>query len=263
MPIPEHCRHPNPPSESLLEATNTFTAMTSFVPLPAPLQRNPNTGEIFLRLRKHPNIILTPPRTSDAEKITEHLQDIKIISWLVSPPHPYKLEHAHQWLSTLVPERYAAVKELEDACAEAEKTGSAPKYLRSCPFNFLRILNEEDWTDELIGSFDVTLHGSATPEEDIWMIGDWLASKYHGQGIMSDTVGTVLQDWIIPRMNAQKVLGEAFTDNFGSIRVFEKNGFKTISIKENVTNVRGVMKGKHSLLWTPSGDDSKPEQSRH
>ncbi|KAH6916637.1 GNAT domain-containing protein [Coprinopsis sp. MPI-PUGE-AT-0042] len=226
--------------------------MSELVPLPAPLQRNPKSGEIFLRLRKHSNIILTPPRASDAEKITEHLQDPKINSWLVSPPVPYKLEHAHQWLSFLVPQRHEAVKELEDACAEAQSNGGTPKYVRSCPFNFLRVLNEEDWTDELIGSFDVTLHHSATPEEDIWTIGDWLASSYHGQGIMSDTVQTVLQDWIIPRMNAQKVLGEAFTDNVGSIRVFEKNGFKTTTIKENAQNVRGVMKGLHTLTWTPS-----------
>lgn len=65
--------------------------MSAFIPLPAPLERNPKTGEILLRLRKHASIILTPPRLSDAEKMTEYLQDPRIHSWLCGPPVPYKL----------------------------------------------------------------------------------------------------------------------------------------------------------------------------
>lgn len=71
---------------------------------------------------------------------------------------------------------------------------------------------------------------------------------------MSDAVYTMLHDWIIPRMNAQKVLAEAFIGNVGSIRVFEKNGFKTTMIEENARNVRGCMKGLHTLTWTPASE---------
>lgn len=54
-----------------------------------PLQLNPHTGEPFLRLKSHPNIILTPPRLSDVAYSLEYLNDARVHEWLQGPPFPY------------------------------------------------------------------------------------------------------------------------------------------------------------------------------
>lgn len=54
-----------------------------------PLEVNPKTGEPFLRLREHKNIILTPPRWNDANEIPLHMNDARIYDWLEAPPNPY------------------------------------------------------------------------------------------------------------------------------------------------------------------------------
>jgi RimJ/RimL family protein N-acetyltransferase len=66
---------------------------------------------------------------------------------------------------------------------------------------------------------------------------------------MTDAVHTLIHDWAIPRMNARRFICGAFTGNQASVRVFEKNGFKTRSIKENALEVRGEMRGIHILEW--------------
>ena len=56
-----------------------------------PLEVNLKTGEPFLRLRNHKNIILTPPREEDAESFIPLLNDPRICDWLAGPPYPYTL----------------------------------------------------------------------------------------------------------------------------------------------------------------------------
>ena len=43
---------------------------------------------------------------------------------------------------------------------------------------------------------------------------------------------TVLHGWMIPRMGAKTIRGEAYIDNWGSRKVFEKNGFKLVKTVE-------------------------------
>lgn len=55
-----------------------------------PLQLNPQTGEPFLRLRKHENVILTPKRReADKAAIIRNMNDWAIAQWLSGPPWPY------------------------------------------------------------------------------------------------------------------------------------------------------------------------------
>lgn len=72
---------------------------------------------------------------------------------------------------------------------------------------------------------------------------------------MTDAVETMIHDWAIPRMKAQKIVCGAFTGNPASVRVFEKNGFKTKSIIEDAVEVRGRKRGIHIMEWllTPPG----------
>jgi RimJ/RimL family protein N-acetyltransferase len=68
---------------------------------------------------------------------------------------------------------------------------------------------------------------------------------------MSAVVGAVINQWMVPHLNAHKIRTEAIQGNIGSVRVFEKNGFKII---ETVRVDRdgpgcGRIKGVHVLEW--------------
>jgi hypothetical protein len=54
------------------------------------LEVNLKTGEPFLRLRNHKNIILTPPREEDAESFIPFMNDPRVCNWLAGPPYTAK-----------------------------------------------------------------------------------------------------------------------------------------------------------------------------
>jgi RimJ/RimL family protein N-acetyltransferase len=56
-------------------------------------------------------------------------------------------------------------------------------------------------------------------------LADYLAPSHHGQGIMTLAIGTLIEQWIKPRMGAKKICANVWKGNHGSVRVFEKNGF--------------------------------------
>jgi len=66
---------------------------------------------------------------------------------------------------------------------------------------------------------------------------------------MTDAVGTVLHEWGIPRMAIRRMWVSAFTTNEGSVKVFQKNGFKLIATHENHYEVKGKIRGLHLLEW--------------
>ena len=66
---------------------------------------------------------------------------------------------------------------------------------------------------------------------------------------MTDAVETLLHGWAIPRMNVRTVLTAAFVGNEGSLRVFQKNGFKMVRKIEEYQVVRGKMRGLYVIEW--------------
>lgn len=80
---------------------------------------------------------------------------------------------------------------------------------------------------------------------------DYLAPSHHGRGIMSAALGTIIREWMVPRMAARKIRVEAFVGNVGSVRVFEKNGFVQEQTLEfvRVTNFGSTQRGMHILWW--------------
>ncbi|KAJ7194738.1 acyl-CoA N-acyltransferase [Mycena pura] len=226
-----------------------------------PLEINPATGEPFLRLLGHENIIVTPPRLSDAQFIVPILDDARVYPWLNGPPHPYLLEHAEEWLSRVIPLSDKLLAELE-----AARDDPVPKIVDGCP---VRIIREvvDDSTDIFLGDIGIDLAeqpwelegtgrtGQGTPrrdleDPDIWTFGDYLAPSHHGQGIMSDALQTLLKQWGIPRMGVRRMVVTTLKGNKASVGVFEKNGFKFRKTLENVLDVRGTMHGVHVLEWT-------------
>jgi RimJ/RimL family protein N-acetyltransferase len=67
---------------------------------------------------------------------------------------------------------------------------------------------------------------------------------------MTDAVLTVLHEWGIPRMGVRRMCATTLEGNQGSVRVFEKCGFKFRETLANRLNVKGEMKGVHVLDWS-------------
>ena len=68
---------------------------------------------------------------------------------------------------------------------------------------------------------------------------DYLAPSHHGQGIMSSAVGTLLHEWAIPRMLVSNMRVSVLEGNQGSVRVFEKNGFRVTETLRDCIEFRG------------------------
>ncbi|KAJ7492083.1 hypothetical protein FB451DRAFT_1216925 [Mycena latifolia] len=226
-----------------------------------PLEVNPTTGEPFLRLASHKNIILTPTRLSDGPAIIPLLNDERVYYWLSSPPFPYLPEHAVWWLNQ-------AKEKSDKLLAELEAARGDPtlKIVDGCPVSTIREV-KDDGTDVFLGSIVLDLAGQPwelegsgrlsqeTPrrdpsDPDIWTLGDYLAPSHHRQGIMSDGFKTLLREWGIPRMGVRRMVVTALAGNKGSVGVFEKNGFKLRKTIDDAIDVRGTMRGVHVLEWT-------------
>ncbi|KAF8641199.1 hypothetical protein AX17_000834 [Amanita inopinata Kibby_2008] len=233
-----------------------------------PLQVNPETGEPFLRLRRHQNIIITPPRASDAPFLVAPLNDEKVHIWLGLPPFPYLIEHAETWLTQIKAKADAILNELDAARDD--------KHLRvvdGCPVRYLREIRE-DGTELLLGDIGIfkcnqgeimgpngldwdskskyeeeNNRRPAGDPETVWSIGYFLISSHHGLGIMTDAVDTVLHEWAIPRMNTCKSVSTVYSGNEGSLRVLMKNGFKRIGTVDDYSTVKGVRRGLWVVEW--------------
>jgi len=109
------------------------------------LQVNPTTGEVFLRLSApHENIIITPPRDSDAADITLILNDPRVYKNLLGPPFPYLPQHAEEWLRT--------TKDKSDKILEDLREGRT--VVDGCPVQHIREVRS-DGTDLFLGDLSV------------------------------------------------------------------------------------------------------------
>ncbi|KAG6873828.1 hypothetical protein C0995_010440 [Termitomyces sp. Mi166 len=238
-----------------------------------PLEVNSLTGEPFLRLRNHKQIIITPPRPEDVVLYPAIMNDPRIYQWLGSPPFPYTSDHAEEW--------YQKTKTLSNGALEkldAARDAPDPILLNDCPIRNIREL-KEDGSDVLLGDIGIfrvadgkflVPHGEDINEEtkarykaandtlplgdpDIaWTVGYYIIPDYHGQGIMTDALQTLLWDWAVPRMGVRYITGTAFEGNLGSLRVFQKNGFVPSGFFENHIQTRGQWRNLHVVEWKRS-----------
>ena len=68
---------------------------------------------------------------------------------------------------------------------------------------------------------------------------------------MTAAIGTIIKDWMIPRMGVRHIIVDPYVGNQGSVRVFEKNGFvlERETKKEIVTLGGDVHEGQSILVW--------------
>jgi len=230
------------------------------------LQVNPTTGEVFLRLpTPHENVIITPPRDSDAADLVLILNDPGVYKTLMGLPFPYNSSHAEEWLGKMKNGSDKVLKDLREGETVVD----------GCPVQYIREV-QPDGTDLFLGDVFARRHGWIEVEDEelrakmakenlekpigdagiVWTIGDFLRPSHHGRGIMSAAVETVINQWMIPHLNAHKIRVEAFEGNIGSVRVFEKNGFKLLEMVkvDRLGQGHGRIEGMvHVLEWVRPG----------
>ncbi|KAG6831556.1 hypothetical protein H0H92_009475 [Tricholoma furcatifolium] len=241
-----------------------------------PLEINSKTGEPFLRLRKHKDIIITPPRPEDVAHYELCLNDPLIYKWLANPPFPFLAEHAESMY-----QKFKVVSERANETLEVAVRGCDSRtrvLFEDCPVRTIRQVND-DGTDIFLGDigFSRAKDGKmlapldeVNDEEKVaqyrtrnvslslgdpniaWSIGCFLASSHHGRGIMTDAVQTLIWDWAVPRMDARLIVIGAFEGNQGSVRTFEKSGFVHKGFIENYVQARGQWRNLHLLEWNIS-----------
>ncbi|KAH7102119.1 acyl-CoA N-acyltransferase, partial [Auriculariales sp. MPI-PUGE-AT-0066] len=230
-----------------------------------PLCIDADTGEPYLRLNApYQHIVITPYRRNDAQAMIENLNDPKVTMTLESPPYPYLLEHAEWWLGQVMPEYDRIVQNVRD--------GRPPDGL---PIRVIRDISHCSIAEALmIGDCCIERHKYVNTEPAgarrtelmeenaarepgdpliVYTVADWLASAYHGRGIMPAVLGALMQSWAIPRLSMGKMLACVFVGNRASIRVFEKNGFKHIGDVPDLISMPeskgGGMRSVHVVEW--------------
>jgi L-amino acid N-acyltransferase YncA len=85
---------------------------------------------------------------------------------------------------------------------------------------------------------------------------DFLSPEEHGRGIMPVALRLLMEKYLIPSLNAHRVIGVFFDYNTASKRVFEKNGFEfmgvtpnAIELSEAKTGVKGKKVGLGTMIW--------------
>ena len=246
-----------------------------------PMLINPATHEPYMRL-PHPlsNFIVTPPRDSDAEAFTLHMNDPAVVIWLNTRPSPYLLEHARERLDGFT-KKYTA-QHLAELEAAADDESGPSGVVGGLVTNTVREVLE-DGSEVMAGTMWFRRSGEmrhcvkgvitaeeadrlskenlARPNGDpeiVWMYGNYLATSHHGRGITTILLRTLLHEWAVPRMGVRKMSAGAIQGNEASVRVMQKNGFKYRELleKERGLVVNGVAKNLHMLEW--EFDESSP-----
>ncbi|KAK7690816.1 hypothetical protein QCA50_005916 [Cerrena zonata] len=223
------------------------------------------TGEPYLRLPNPlENYIITPTRIDDAPAIVNILNGPGVAKWLAAIPKPYTLSDGEWWVGFT---REAEEKWLTQM---RESGPSSKSPFGGCPLKCIRHV-KEDGTQVLVGNVGVGRCSFSYLEDDqkakqlaaenerrsigdpeiVWALGDYLSVSYHGQGIMTAAIRTIINDWMIPRMGVRCIIVDPYLGNRGSVRVFEKNGFvlESVTSKKIVTLGGDIHEGQNVLIW--------------
>jgi len=135
---------------------------------------------------------IRPWRLDDVESLARHANNRKI--WLAVRdlfPHPYTIQHAHEYLQRAISEQ----PEMK-FCIEIEHAA--------------------------VGGIGVH------PGQDVYRhtatIGYWLGEQFWGRGVMTEAL-TAVTDFCFDKFPLRRISAEVFANNPGSARVLEKAGF--------------------------------------
>lgn len=162
---------------------------------------------------KGKRLILRPPKLSEAPILEKYINDRLVSRWLSNVPYPYPRGGYKKW----------TIKSLKESKNKKR-------------FNFTIHLNKKP-----IGSIGLS---KIDWENKKAMLGYWLARKYWGQGIMTESVRLVL-DFAFNKLKLNRIESFHLKQNKASERVQEKCGLR----KEGINRQAVLKDGKfHHLV---------------
>jgi RimJ/RimL family protein N-acetyltransferase len=147
---------------------------------------------------------LRQPKMSDAERITQFLDNFAVSGNLARVPYPYRLSDAKAWLRTWRPD------------TPAQETG------------FSIDLHGEG----LIG------HIGFHRDVEGCVLGYWLAQPFWSRGLMTEAVGASLA-WVFGNSAADAIYSGVFYFNKASLAIQKKYGFEEIGVSTRLCLARG------------------------
>ncbi|KAF8889271.1 GNAT domain-containing protein [Infundibulicybe gibba] len=224
-----------------------------------PLKLNPHTGEPYLALDgKFANIIITPPRLSDARPSTAIMNDPSVYPWMGfgGPQHPYLEERAETWVRGVKSKCEHALRELQAAGDAAIVDGCPVRHIREVGDDGSEVfigdigIIRASWTEVESSERLALIRENASREKGdpavIWQVGYYLAPSHHGRGIMTAALEAIIEKWAVPRMNARHIRATTFVGNEGSLRVLTKAGFRVTDTVQDI-EVQGEKRSLYIL----------------
>jgi RimJ/RimL family protein N-acetyltransferase len=141
------------------------------------------------------NIVLRKLTLADADSITEHINNIDIIKWLLVVPHPYKKGDAVSFISSRQNER---------------------RTRKSYTFG-ISLKGEQ----EIIGIIDLS---DIDWEDKKAEMGFWIGKRFWGQGIMTEAINLIAR-FAFRELKLNKIYARVFEGNIASMKALEKNRF--------------------------------------
>lgn len=143
------------------------------------------------------DIVLDAILPADRERFVAHLADPRVAIHTMNIPFPYTLDDADWWIAE-VARREAAAGERSQYAIRLD-------------------------SGELIGS--AGFHLDRDTFSDVLEVGFWIAQPFWGRGMMTAVLATLCR-LAFDAHGARRVFGQVFAPNVGSMRVFEKCGFR-------------------------------------
>ncbi|KAG0361415.1 acyl-CoA N-acyltransferase [Gamsiella multidivaricata] len=197
-------------------ATNIDTSNTS----PEELERLNQIHDSYKPIWLTETIQIGPVLPSDKDALLEHLNDPRIYQWLLGPPNPYTPADADFWINS------RALRMTE----------------KGMPLNFS--IRDMTRSGKVIGSIGVSNDSDDKLDGDD--TGYWLASEYHGQGLMAKALKMILWKVSVMEVGKRKFNGRAFEGNWASRKTMEKVGFV---LQPDIHDKR-IKDNKTVNLWT-------------
>ncbi|MET1026622.1 MAG: bifunctional GNAT family N-acetyltransferase/(deoxy)nucleoside triphosphate pyrophosphohydrolase [Dongiaceae bacterium] len=169
-------------------------------------------------------LILRPLRATDADAITQHVNDWEVVRYTAMIPFPYHRQMAVDFIASQ---------------ASLPLTGS---------FN-LAIARKSD--GQLMGCIGLIRSAEASDAE----LGYWLGRDFWHQGYATEAV-RLITDFAFSQLGLQHVTASAVPTNTASHRVLEKNGLAVIGADEIQAPARGhplqvILRRIRRIDWPP------------
>ncbi len=137
-------------------------------------------------------LILRAPTLDDVDRLVQLANNKQLVRWLARLPHPYKEEHGIDFIQNIVRTK------IEHGYA---------------------IINRQN---EFMGL--ISLRATQSGEAEL---GYWIGESYWGKGYASEAVFGLINS-ATNIADCPPIIARALSDNIGSIKVLEKNGFMLV-----------------------------------